>query len=88
LTTYSNSFCEQFIGSARRECLDYIIVISELQMAKRIVEYCKYFNKSRPHQGILQKVPLGTKLSADTDGERIVSILILGGLHHEYRRVA
>jgi len=57
-------------------------------MTKRLAEYCKYFNESRPHQGIAQKVPLGKKFSADTDGERVVSIPILGGLHHEYRRAA
>jgi len=48
----ANAFCERFIGSVRRECLDYIIIISELQMAKRLAKYCKYCNESRPHQGI------------------------------------
>jgi len=43
-------------------------------------EYCKYFNESRPHQGIGQKVPLGTHFSPEADGERLVSIPILGGL--------
>ena len=84
----ANSFCERFIGSARRECLDHVIILSVLQMYRCLSEYCKYFNESRPHQGIEQKVPLGTKFSADTDGERVVSIPILGGLHHEYRRAA
>jgi hypothetical protein len=50
-------------------------------MAKRFAEYCKYFDSARPHQGIGQKVSLGTKFSADRDGERVVSIPILGGLH-------
>jgi hypothetical protein len=57
-------------------------------MAKRLAEYCDYFNGARPHQGIGQKVPLGTIFSVDVDGERVVSIPILGGLHHEYARMA
>jgi putative transposase len=57
-------------------------------MVKRLAEYCNYFNSARPHQGIGQKVPLGTRFSADIDGERIVSIPILGGLHHEYKKAA
>jgi len=84
----ANSFCERFIESARRECLDHIIIISGLQMFRRLAEYCKNFDGARPHQGIGQKVPLGTYFSPEVDGERIVSIPILGGLHHEYRRAA
>ena len=84
----ANSFCERFIESARRECLDHIIIISGLQMFRRLAEYCKYFDGARPHQGIEQKVPLGTHFSPEVDGERVVSIPVLGGLHHEYRRAA
>ena len=84
----ANSFCERFVGSARPECLDDIIIISELQMAKRLSEYCKYFNESRLHQGIEQRIPLGTRFSPEVDGERVVSIPILGGLHREYRGAA
>jgi hypothetical protein len=65
-----------------------IIIISELQMAKRLAEYCKYFGGARPHQGIGRKVPLGTHFCRDIDGDRIVSISVLGGLHYEYRTAA
>ncbi len=84
----ANSFCERFVGSARRECLDHVIILSVLQMYRCLSECCRYFNESRRHQGIEQRVPLGTRFSPEVDGERVVSIPILGGLHHEYRRVA
>ena len=50
----------------------------------------KYFNQARPHQGIRQQVPQGeiTPVLSDQSGDRIISVPVLGGLHHEYRRVA
>ena len=83
----ANSICERFIGSAQRECLDHIIIFSVMHMYKCLAEYCDYFNTARPHQGIKQRVPCGTKFTVE-DGENIVSIPILGGLHNEYRRAA
>lgn len=50
----------------------------------------EYFNEARPHQGLHQQVPQGAAAclpSAQAD-ERIISVPVLGGLHHEYRRVA
>ena len=81
----ANAFCERFIGSARRECLDHVIILSEKQMRARLQEYIKYFNGSRPHQGNAQRVPNGT---AHTTEGRVISLPVLGGLHYEYRRAA
>jgi len=84
----SKFFYERFVGSARRECLDHVNILSVLQMYRCLSEYCKYFNESRPHQGIEQRIPLGTRFSPEVDGERVVSIPILGGLRYKYRRAA
>ena len=50
----------------------------------------KYFNQARPHQGIRQQVPEreGICLQSAQSDEGIISVPVLGGLHHEYRRVA
>jgi len=68
--------------------LDRVIILSVLQMYTFLYKYCKYFNESRPHQGIEQRFPLGTRFSQEVEGERVIPISVLGGLHHEYRRVA
>jgi putative transposase len=84
-----NSICERFIGSVRRECLDHIVILHERHMESVLDEYCfAYFNGARPHQGIGQRVPVPSsdKLAADTG--TITVVPVLGGLHHEYRRVA
>jgi len=86
----ANAICERLVGSVRRECLDHILVMSEVHLRRVLGEYVTYFNRSRPHQGIDQRVPV-RESSPDTSAataEDIVSFPVLGGLHHEYRRVA
>ncbi len=86
----ANAICERFLGSVRRECLDHLLIIHEKQLLCVLRAYVTYFNRVRPHQGIQQQIPEGkaTSVASDHRGHRIISVPILGGLHHEYRRVA
>ena len=90
----ANAICERFTlrvpGSVRRECLDHILLVSEAQLCRVLKEYVTYFNRARPHQGIDQGVPEGEERSdpsLDSSGT-VIALPVLGGLHHEYRRVA
>ena len=83
-----NSECERFIGSVRRECLDHVLVLSTRHLQSVLAEYCAYFNRSRAHQGLGQWVPVPAPAQTRSDTGRIVSIPVLGGLHHEYRAAA
>ena len=83
----ANAFCERFMGSLRRECLDYMLILSEQHLRRIVKEYITYFNQARPHQGIHQCIPCNPSLPEQTDGE-IVGMPVLGGLHHDYRRKA
>ncbi len=83
----ANAFCERFMGSLRRECLDYMLILSEQHLRRIVREYITYFNQDRPHQGLHQRIPCNPPLLEQTDGE-IVGIPVLGGLHHDYRRKA
>jgi transposase InsO family protein len=82
----TNAICERFLGSLRRECLDFFLLLGERHPHRVVGEYVGYFNHARPQQGIRQRIPcLPESLP---DGDRIVSIPVLGGLHHDYRRRA
>ncbi len=83
----ANAFCERFLGSLRRECLDYLLILSERHLRHMASEYVTYFNQARPHQGINQHIPCAPPLLNYPDGE-IVGVPVLGGLHHDYRRQA
>jgi putative transposase len=44
---WQNAFVERFIGSARRECLDHMIVLNEAGLRKLMTLYCSYYERSR-----------------------------------------
>ena len=85
-----NAICERFLGSVRRECLDYLLIFSERQLERVLREYVLYVNTARPHQGIKQGVPDGTRRprSLSTGSGAVQARPVLGGLHHTYRRAA
>lgn len=77
-----NAYTERVIGSIRREALDHFLLFSKKQVCRIIVEYVKYYNQKRPHQGIGQ-IPSGEIVSG-LGG--IIKEPTLGGLHHHYFR--
>ena len=86
----ANATCERFLGSVRRECLDHILVLGEAHLRRVLRAYVGYFNRARPHQGLGQAIPAGAKPAAPPEmgAGRIIAFPILGGLHHDYRRIA
>ena len=90
MSLYHYNVYKRFLGSVRRECLDHMLIRSEKQLHRVLRAYVTYFKGARPHQGIHQQGPQGevTSIPRDQRGDRIISVPILDGLHHEYRRVA
>jgi transposase InsO family protein len=46
----ANAICERFIGSIRRECLDFVLILSDAHVRRVIREYVVFFTlvRSRP----------------------------------------
>jgi transposase InsO family protein len=84
----ANAICERLLGSVRRECLDHILIPGEAHLRRALKEYGRYFNRARPHQGIGQRLPQAVPNRSGGDQGEIVALPILGGLHHDYRRMA
>ena len=82
-----NAVAERFVGSARREMLDHVLVLDEDHLGRMVTEYQQYFNEARPHQGIGQRVPEGRAVVTDVT-KPILARRVLGGLHHDYQRAA
>ncbi len=80
-----NALAERFIGSVRREALNYYLLISEKQIMRILQEYLDYYNSKRPHQGIDQRVPKG--YHPQLHG-KVLKFPILGGLCNHYVRSA
>jgi putative transposase len=89
----ANAFCERVVGTVRRECLDFLIPLTERHLRMIVREFVVHYNRGRPHSSLgpgipeppQDKVPASAhrhKLPAD---HRVTSMSVLGGLHHEYR---
>jgi len=86
----ANAVCERFLGSVRRECLDHILILGEAHLRRVLHAYGAYFNDDRSHHGLGQAIPAraATAERPGTGAGRVVAFPILGGLHHDYQRVA
>jgi putative transposase len=86
----ANAYCERFLGSVRRECLDHVLILHEQQLRRILQAYGAYFNFARPHQGLQQQIPdpLAAPLRAEARDGPVLALPILGGLHHAYCRAA
>jgi len=88
----ANAFCERLIGSARRECLDFMIPFNEAHVRQIIKSWTSHYNRGRPHSSLGPGIPDRSSPKAELQTERhsipknprIVATSILGGLHHEY----
>jgi putative transposase len=81
----ANAFCERFLGSVRRECLDHLLILHEQQLFRVLQAYMAYFNQARPHQGLQQQIPdkSASFRPAEARDGPIMAVPILGGLHHD-----
>ena len=93
LTAHANAFCERLIGSARRECLDFMIPLDADHLRRILKLWTVHYNRSRPHSSLgpgvpdptVQKVDVQIKRHCIPKDCRIVVTPILAGLHHEYK---
>jgi transposase InsO family protein len=46
---WQNCYAERIIGSIRRECLDYVIVMNEWHLRRILKSYFGYYHRSRTH---------------------------------------
>jgi putative transposase len=82
---WANCYAERWIGSARRECLDHLLIVNERHLHRMLTEYIAFYNTLRPHQSLAQQCPIplpGTGPGAGPVGRRDV----LGGIIHHYER--
>jgi len=89
----ANALCERLLGTLRRECLDFVIPLTESHLRRIVHVWVLHYNAGRPHMslgpGIPQPpaslpVPLQAHRHQLPDALRVVAWPILGGLHHDY----
>jgi putative transposase len=91
-TPQANAFCERLIGTMRRECLDFMIVLHDRHLRRILGEWVNHYNHGRPHASLGPGVPdpsrpigiVKNSGRAIRAGYRVTARAVLGGLHHEY----
>ena len=53
----ANAICERVIGTIRRECLDWMIPMSEAHLRSILREWVAHYNGGRPHSALGPGVP-------------------------------
>ena len=89
----ANSICERVIGTLRRECLDFMIPLTENHLRTVLKQWVAHYNQGRPHSSLGSGLPDSSSGLPVTphqhrhlipDHFKVGIRPILGGLHHEY----
>jgi hypothetical protein len=84
----ANAIAERWIASARRECLDRMLITGEGHLRLVLSESVDHYNGHRPHRALRQNPPAGcTHPAAEVTDMRVVRRDRLGGLIREYAQV-
>jgi hypothetical protein len=83
----ANAFAERWVGTIRRECLDWLLILGPRHLERVLSEYVRHYTLVRPHRALQLRSPLPR-------GQPVVAVGPvrrhdrLGGVLHEYSRCA
>ena len=84
---WQNAFVERLIGSIRRECLDYAIVLNERHLKRILTRYFDYYHRWRTDLSPAMDSPEWRSVRPPAHG-KVVQLPEVGGLHNHYERLA
>ena len=84
----ANSIAERFVGTARRECLDDILIFGRWHLERVLTDFIEHYHRARPHQGLKQQLSRPPAEVRPVSGSELLRDDRLGGLIHEYRWAA
>jgi transposase InsO family protein len=83
----ANAVAERFVGTARRECLDWILIANHRHLQHVLAEFVDHYNGHRPHRALGLAPPEPDQPTRPRETPRAAAIRRhdrLGGLIHEY----
>ena len=88
----ANANAERFVRTARNECLDWLLILGQLQLDRVLRVYVDHYNTERPHRALGRQPPIAipppTPPTPPTPQATIQRRDRLGGLLHEYHLAA
>jgi transposase InsO family protein len=85
----AKAHAERWVGSLRRDCLDWILIVGRRQLEQVVRAYIRHHNEHRPHRSLDQRPPLAKPPPpVQPPPNRIGRCDRRGGLIHEYYAIA
>ena len=84
----ANAYAERWVGTARRECTDRLLIAGPRHLTVVLDEYVGHYNRHRPHQSLNQRPPHPRRAAPASSGWKVRRRPVLGGLINEYDRAA
>src|ERR1700726_2096919 len=82
-----NAFAERFVGSAKSECLEWIVPLGEGHLRAAVREFVQHYHEERPHQG-LGNALIAPKTTVIGTGQVNCRVRLGGLLKFYYRQAA
>jgi putative transposase len=82
---WANSHMERQIGSTRRECLDWLLILNRRHIERVLTDWLEHYNQARPHRGLDLQTPIAPSDPVVASGS-VRCNERLGGLLREYSR--
>jgi putative transposase len=83
----ANAVAERFVGTIRRECLDWLLIANRRHLQHVLREFVDHYNRHRPHRALGLTPPEPHPPAGPLETQRAAAIRRhdrLGGLIHEY----
>jgi putative transposase len=86
----ANAVAERWVGTVRRECLDWLLLLGPQHLEQVLREYGAHYNAARPHRALALRPPLARGQPTRPTGrvEEVFHRDRLEGVIHEYEPVA
>jgi transposase InsO family protein len=82
---WQNGTAERWVGSARREILDHVIVLSEAHLRRLLTEYVAHYHADRTHCGLGKETPGRRAVQPRPSPQaKVIALPRIGGLSHRY----
>lgn len=59
----ANTLCERLLGTLRRECLDFLIPLTENHLRHFLHAWVRHYNEGRPHMALGPGIPAGGEVA-------------------------
>lgn len=82
----ANTLAERWVRTARRECLDHLLILGRRHLERVLREFVGHYNAERPHRGLRLAPPSPLASSSFVSSCAVRRRDRVGVLIHEYHR--